>query len=331
MNKAIIAIATLGLLSGSAVAQSNIAIYGVADAGLVRETGGPAGGVTALASGVGSGSRIGFKGKEDLGGGTVALFVIENGYNIDTGAAAQGGLLFGRQAYVGLANQLGTVTLGRQTSPYYRALRDVADPFSTGWAGRADNIMANNTRLNNMVQYASPNLRGLVAELAVGFGETPGDSARNRAYSTAVSYANGPLTVALSWHQLQNATATDHAANTLLAAKYRVGVVEGNLGYAWNRGLGGADSTDLLLGVSVPFGGASKVFASYIRRDDDTAANRDASQWGVGYTYSLSKRTDLYAAYARISNRNGATFKVGNATGDGTGKTGLNLGVRHCF
>ncbi|CAN7533341.1 porin [Pseudoduganella sp. LjRoot289] len=332
MKKATIAIAAFGLLAGSAMAQSNVTIYGVADAGFVRETGGAAGHFNGLVSGVASGSRIGFKGKEDLGGGLSALFVIENGFNIDTGTAAQGGLLFGRQAYVGLGSQqAGTVTFGRQYSPYYRAMRDVADPFVAGWAGRAGNIMVANTRVNNMVQYASPNLSGFVAEAALGFGEVAGDSAKNRVYSTSLSYIQGPLVVALAWHQAQNATATDHSANTLLTAKYRASFAEGNIGYAKNRALGGIDSTDVLLGVTVPFGAASKVFGSVIRRNDESKANKDATQWAVGYTYALSKRTDLYAAYARISNRNGATFKVGNATEDGTGNTGLNLGVRHTF
>jgi predicted porin len=316
--------------AGSAWAQSNVSIYGVADAALVRESGGPAGSVTNVAPGVASGSRLGFKGKEDLGGGLSAIFQIENGFNIDTGTAAQGGLLFGRQAYVGLASTAGTVTLGRQYSPYYKVLRDVADPFSIGMAGNAGNIMVTNTRVDNMVQYAMPQFAGLTAEVAVGMGETAGDSARNRAYSTAVYYVQGGLTVAAAWFQRQNALATDQTRNALVTARYRFSMVEAMLGYAENHGLAGAHSDDTVIGVIVPQG-AHKLYASYVRHDDKTAAARNANQWALGYTYSLSKRTDLYAAYGHIANSNGATFKVGNATETGSGNAATNLGIRHIF
>lgn len=330
MNKFIIAILASSLVPAAAMAQSTMTVYGVADVGFVRESGGAEGAVNTVSSGVASGSRLGFKGKEDLGGGVNAYFVLENGYKIDTGSAAQGGLLFGRQAYVGLSGKLGAVSFGRQYSPYYRAMRDVADAFCDGMAGQAGNITVSNTRLDNMVGYASPNLHGFSADLAVGVGEVPDNSAAKRAYSTVLSYTAKALIVSLGWHQQQNALATDSSANTLLAARYNWGVAEAHLGYVRNKGLLGARSEDVIVGVRVPFG-ASRVYASYVRHDDTTDADRDATQWALGYTYALSKRTDVYAAYARISNRNGATFKVGNATADGTGNTGANLGLRHTF
>jgi predicted porin len=181
-----------------------------------------------------------------------------------------------------------------------------------------------------MVSYITPSLRGLTAELAVGLGEVAGNAAAKRAYSTALTYTGGPLVVALGWHQQQNALATDSSANTLLAARYDFGVVEARLGYARNKGLAGERSNDAIVGAIVPFG-ATRFYASYIHHDDTGAAARDARQWALGATYALSKRSDVYAAYAHIDNRNGATFKVGNATTDGTGNTGVNLGIRHTF
>ena len=50
------AIAIIGSCAGSAWAQSNVTVYGVADAALVRESGGPAGSVTNIGPGVASGS-----------------------------------------------------------------------------------------------------------------------------------------------------------------------------------------------------------------------------------------------------------------------------------
>ncbi len=326
VTTAIAAIAAPGIAS----AQSSVTVYGVADAGLVRESGGPAGSLTNVSSGVASGSRLGFKGKEDLGGGLSAFFQLENGLNLDNGTAAQGGLLFGRQAYVGLTSAAGAVTLGRQYSPYYKVLRDVADPFCIGLAGNAGNIMVTNTRVDNMVQYAMPQWQGLTAEVAVGMGEVAGSTERNRALSTAVYYTRDKLVVAGAWFQRKNALATDQTRNALVTARYNFGPVEATVGYANNHGLAGAHSDDVVVGAIVPMG-AHRFMVSYVRHDDKTSAHRDANQWALGYTYTLSKRTDLYAAYGHINNSNGAAFKVGNATESGSGNRATNLGIRHVF
>ena len=186
MKKVLFTLLALGA-SCTALAQSSVTIYGVADAGLVVDKDAAGDRLTRVASGVASGSRIGFKGKEDLGNGLSALFVLESGFNIDTGTSGQGGLLFGRQAYVGLSGKGGTVTLGRQYSPYYLALRDVADPFVIGLAGTASNVMATNYRVDNMAQYATPTWNKLSAELAYGFGEVADDNAKNRSLGGAPS------------------------------------------------------------------------------------------------------------------------------------------------
>lgn len=158
MKKSIVALAVLGALAGTASAQSSVTVYGVVDAGIVAEKGGAGGSVTKLTSGVASGSRIGFKGSEDLGGGLSALFLLENGFAVDNGALGQGGLLFGRQAFAGLGGGFGTVTFGRQYTPQYLTLA-LADPFVTGMAGDAANIMPNtgnaSSRMDNAIKYAS--------------------------------------------------------------------------------------------------------------------------------------------------------------------------------
>jgi predicted porin len=323
-------IALLALACASAQAQSDIKIYGVADAGLVVEHGGAAGSRTALSSGVASGSRLGFKGTEDLGGGLSANFVVESGYNIDTGTSGQGGLLFGRQAWVGLSGAFGSVSAGRQLSPYYKILRDVADPFADGLAGQAMNIIAGNRRMDNSVVYGTPKVAGWSAEVAYGAGEVAGDTTRKRVVSGALSYAPGALAVVLAHHRREDALLPDHVSNTLLAARYTLGAVTMHAAHVRTRGLGGADSRDVLLGLGYT-AGRHRVMASAIRHDDSTAARRDARQFAVGYLYALSRRTDLYTAYGHIGNDNGAAFKVGNATDDGSGNAAFNLGFRHCF
>ncbi|WP_222838972.1 porin, partial [Enterococcus faecium] len=86
MKKLTLAVLIAGSFAATASAQSNVTIYGIVDAGIVRETGGAAGDVTKLTSGIGSQSRIGFRGTEDLGNGLSAIFTLESGYKIDDGA-----------------------------------------------------------------------------------------------------------------------------------------------------------------------------------------------------------------------------------------------------
>lgn len=331
MKKSLLALAVLGAFAGVASAQTNVAIYGIADAGIVLERGGAAGSVSKLGSGVASGSRIGFKGTEDLGGGLSANFVLENGFNIDTGALT-GGLLFGRQAFVGLKGGFGAVNLGRQYTPHYSLLVS-ADPFGNGLAGKTTNVMTTVVRTDNLAKYSSPSMGGFTADVAYGFGEVAGNTSASRTIGLNLKYAAGPVMVGLGYHNLNNAANTDDAKNTLLAGTYDFRVAKAHLAYGVNKGTGTVDNTDLMVGVTVPFG-ASKLVASYIRKDDKSTLNQDARQWAVGYFYALSKRTDLYAAYADITNKNGATFRVGNATdtaATASGDRAFNLGIRHTF
>ena len=325
----LIVLAALGALAGSCFAQTSLTIYGIVDAGVVYERGAAAGNVTKLTSGVQSGSRLGFKGIEDLGGGLSAKFTLESGFNTDNGTLGQGGLLFGRQAWVGLGSRWGDLTFGRQYSPHFAAL-DQIDPFGTGLAGSSTNLIPTVTRMNNTVKLSTPAWSGFVGELAYGFGEVPGDSSANRQMGASVGYANGPLVLKLAHHTTENALGTDNARNTLLAGKFDFGRAAASLGVGVDRGLGDARSRDYLLGVTVPVG-AGTFLASFIRRDDRSATNGDADQWAIGYTYALSQRTNLYTSFARINNEPGAAYTVGNATDLGSGDKAFNIGIRHKF
>lgn len=331
MKKSLLALAVLASFAGVASAQTNVTVYGVVDAGIVHETGGAAGSSLRLSSGVQSGSRLGFKGTEDLGGGLSAKFQLEQGVLIDTGVSGQGGVLFGRQAWVGLGGNFGQVSAGRQYTPIF-VLLDSIDPFGTGLTGDSQNLFVDGpSRMNNSVVYSTPgNLNGFNASVAYGFGEVAGDTGANRQVGFSAGYANGPLNVGVAYHNTNDATNTDSAKVTLVGGTYNFGVVTAHAAIGFNKGVGTLDTRDWLAGVTVPFG-ASSVFASYVRKDDRSAANQDANQFAVGYTYSLSKRTNVYASYARISNDNGAAYTVGDASNGYAGDKGLAVGIRHKF
>jgi predicted porin len=329
MKKSLLALAVLGTIAACAQAQTNVTIYGIVDAGFVREFGtGPDS--TKLTSGIRNGSRLGFKGTEDLGGGLSAIFQLENGFNVDTGTLGQGGLLFGRQAYVGLSSRsFGTVTLGRQYSPIFTSL-DAVDPFGTGLAGASYNLISTVVRVNNSLKYTSANYAGFSGEVLYGFGEVPGDTAASRTLALGLNYATGPVTVTFAHNSSNNATDTNRTKLSLLGGTFDLGVAKIHAAFEVEKDDAALDSRDYLVGASAPLGNGS-VMASYIRRNDRSALNRDADQIALGYVYNLSKRTNLYTSVARIKNDNGATFTVGNATEGGTTNKAFNVGVQHRF
>ncbi|PVX85082.1 porin [Paraburkholderia unamae] len=190
--------------SGAAHAQSSVTLYGTIDTALVYANN--AGGkhqVEMNSSNV-LGNRWGLRGQEDLGGGLAALFLLENGYSSNTGGFQQGGDLFGRQAYMGLASkEAGTLTLGRQ----YDSVVDFITPLIAGaqWAtylgghpGDLDNTN-NDYRSNNSVKYTSPTWKGLRMNALYSFGGVAGQFGRNAIWSMGAGYTSGPLTLGAAY------------------------------------------------------------------------------------------------------------------------------------
>lgn len=350
----------LALGSATAQAQTSVTIYGTLDAAIVGEHGGSLGHLTKLTSGAASASRIGFRGTEDLGNGLAAFFALETGPKIDTGEVDAAGTIFNRQALVGIKSKdYGAVALGRQYTPYHTTLVNIVDPFNTGYAGSSKNIFpdwSGNVRGSNTITYASPRVRGVDAELAYSLGEQA-DATAGRQFGGAVGYTAGPLAVRLAYNSKNADTAASGATpavhrdlgrNVLLGANYDCRWFKLHAGYGIDKGynsapLGNANNPyggvkpvastegrDFLLGLSAPAGPGS-LLLSVMHKNDRTSFNQDASSWGVGYLYPLAKRTNLYAAYGHIHNRNGAGYTVANNTEAGSGNTGYNLGMRHSF
>ena len=113
MKKFLFACAAIGAISGSASAQSNVTVYGIIDASIAHSQSEAAPSKLSIDSGNWYGSRLGFRGSEDLGDGLSAIFQLENGFSVDTGNLGQSGRLFGRHAWVGLKGSLGMLRVGR--------------------------------------------------------------------------------------------------------------------------------------------------------------------------------------------------------------------------
>lgn len=351
MKKSIYALAASAAFTSAALAQtSSVTIYGLADLGVDLQRGGVAGTVYKLSSGIQNGSRLGFKGTEDLGDGLAAIFVLEMGIAMDTGALNQGGLAFGRQSYAGLTSRLGSLTLGRQYTAVNNALCGEIDPFGCGLAGHAGNLMSvggtptnggNGSRTNNAVRIATTSFEGFKAEATFGFGEVGNSNHSGRTIGGSVGYGGGPLTLRVAYNSVIDPSGVNNAQVTFIGGKYDAKFATFSLGYAINKNafsansnIANPDSRDHLIGVAVPVG-VGTILASYVKKVDHAGSN-DASQAAIGYTYALSKRTNLYTSYGHIHNNAPNTDKahfytVGNAIDAGTGNSSLNLGIRHVF
>ncbi|MES2102702.1 MAG: porin [Pseudomonadota bacterium] len=344
MKKSTLALAVLsacGIMSGSAFAQSNVTIYGLLDTGLAIEHGAAAGNITKLSSGLGNGSRLGFRGTEDLGDGMSTYFTMEMGMAVDTGASTQGGLAFGRQIFVGLKGSAGQIQMGRQYSPIDDTLGAV-DPFGNGFAGRVASLFANgpkNTggyaaRFNNVVQYISPVVGGFTGYASYGFGEVAGDTSAGRYVGLSASYSNGPLWARLAYSKANGNPATSDVKNTVLAATYDFGVVKGHAAYGVNKdeasGVTTLDSSDAMLGITVPMGQGT-FLANYTRKNDKMAADNGAKMFAVGYHYDMSKRTKFYVDYGHISNNHALLYAVNYAVDTGSGDKAVTIGMQHRF
>ena len=217
MKKALVTSA-LGLVALGAHAQSSVTLYGIVDTGIGYQSSSAALGSNSggrsqvkMINGIWAGSRFGLKGSEDLGGGTKAIFQLEQGFNSATGAQSVSGLAFNRQAWVGVTNgTFGTLTAGRQYTSYYTLL----SPYSpTTWLTGAygahpGDIDSLDTlyRANNSLVYTSPSMSGLTVSGSYSLGGTPGSFSAGQTWSAAAQYLNGPIGIAAGIQRIDNGT-----------------------------------------------------------------------------------------------------------------------------
>ncbi|MEX3949842.1 porin [Paraburkholderia sp. EG287B] len=207
-KSSVIAISLAGAFSVPAFAQNSVTLYGIIDAGITYTNNAGGHSLWQAQSGIAQGSRWGLKGTEELGGGTNIIFQLESGFNAFNGALGQGGLLFGRQAYVGVTNATwGTLTLGRQYDP----IVDIVQPttFNGQWGALyshpsdIDNT-DNGFRVNNAVKYVTPTLMGFSAEAMYAFGGVAGSFGQKSTIAAGASYSNGPLYVGAAYFYAKN-------------------------------------------------------------------------------------------------------------------------------
>lgn len=170
MKKSLLAIAAVGAFASAAQAQSSVTIYGILDVGYIgsnERTSGPAAVAKTQDSQFGTSaettSRIGFKGTEDLGGGSSAFFTVE--YGLQPTSAVSATALNNRQSFLGLGKKgLGNVAIGNQYTNIHLAVA-ATDP------GQQNN-MVGSVIYPSDPQNATGNIGARPAGLAAGAGTT---------------------------------------------------------------------------------------------------------------------------------------------------------------
>jgi predicted porin len=304
-------VAAASLLAAFA-AQAQVNVYGNVDL-FLGSFDGPGNGksVTAVESDMATGSFIGFKGQEDLGGGLKAGFKLESAFAADTGAVASA--FWGRTSELSLAGGFGTVQIGNSLSLGFLA-NHTFNPFSaTGLANTSQNLNGHGVWANS-ITYTSPNMSGFSAAAQLQFKESSADGAKDN-YGLQLNYGAGPLALGFTY--------SDEAAQTVarwqLGASYDFGVAKGFAQYGQNKEDDvSAKEKFFQIGVAVPVSAAGTVVASFANIKQGDAKARDFT---IVYDHALSKRTAVYVA-AKNQYDNTVDPKSGTSFG---------VGVRHAF
>ncbi|MFT4099804.1 MAG: porin [Burkholderiaceae bacterium] len=341
-KKTLLAACVAAALPAAAGAQTKL--YGVFDAfaGYQKTN---VGSRTLIDAGGMQTSYWGVSGSEDLGGGLKAVFALEGFLRNDTGETGRysGDGFFSRSSYVGLDGGFGTVTLGRNTAPYFLStilFNPFVDSFTfspmvlhTFISGGSSYTFVNgDTGLSNSVRWRSPVWGGFRLDAAYSLGAENNVEPKRARRDLDVSafYSGGAFSATIAYRGLNQDTDTVSAKQTSVqaGAAYDLKVVK--LFAQYQRSKSEASGPEQLaktyqVGASVPVG-AGKVLASFASSKYEASGGATLpsgdkrTNWALGYDYPLSKRTDVYAAYSNQKFRNPETYS-----------RIFGVGVRHAF
>lgn len=347
MKKQLIAAALATAFAAPVMAQQ-VTVYGLIDQGYYtdKKTAGTTATKTSGINSISTGSRIGFRAEEDLGGGLKATAVIEMGVTPDESSldSTTTGLL-NRQSFVGLSGTFGSVNIGRQYGHIFSAqsaLDANANRVGAGWLPG----LTNTSRLDDYVVYTSPRIAGF--NVSVGQGLAGSDTAATNATkagditSVGVTFEKGPLSLrAVSETTTKTAlsvTLPGRAAASALSdgnadrenisyggafdfkvAKVIAFATESKAGSAADKG----ELNTVNLGAVIPLGKVSLTASvSEGEYKDSGSAAVDLTGYVVGAQYALSRRTVAYAFYGEAEDKT----RVNPAKHETAA-----IGIRHSF
>lgn len=350
MKKSLLALVILGAFAGVASAQSSVTIFGKIDLAAGKTIGSTNKEVLDTA-----GSRIAFRGYEDLGGGMGALFAMEHRFSPDTGTYGGGAAPVGTSStrfwegfsFVGLRTPIGAVTLGRQYTSSFLTVQNNIDPFAGETVGKLRDIgMATAASYSAGAVALGAIAAGAPTATALALGaarENPGKirvensikfattangftgsadiaertaTGTDRPYSVAASYAGGPVWVGVSYENPEGAN--DKLLN--VGAAFTFGTIKLSGGIGDGKRNDGLKVKSALIGANIAIGTGDLKVGYATLKTADTKVNQRAS---LGYHHNLSKRTKLFMDVTHDSK---ATTPAGDVE-----KNGYDFGIQHAF
>jgi predicted porin len=320
MKKSLLALAALTAFAGAASAQSNVTLYGRVDLSVSERMNQSTQNIEN-----GSGSRLGLRGSEDLGGGLAAVFNIEHRFNADTGVSqgqtnvagqAVGTSLrfWSARSIVGLKGGFGQVVLGREYTTAFLGSQLINDPW--GWDTVASDATAQLTgggiskvRNDSAITY---NLSMAGFSFGAQYAEATDtiNNFQDNPYNFSVGYAGGPFSVNFGYEVTGAQGVSDEKVMSLGGA-FNFGAFKVGGSYVDGTKANGQDVTAYSIwGTAVL--GQGELRAMYGTRE--TGGKDDINAFAIGYHYALSKRTTLYTDYVSnsklASNKNGYDFGI---------------------
>lgn len=333
------------MLGSPCLAQTSVSLYGQIDVFAAATK--AIGGQTAWqeSSGGLSTSYFGMKGAEDLGVGMKAIFALESFFQPQNGQIGRfpNDVFFSRNAYVGIESPYGTFTAGRQSTNLFIStilFNPFVDSFTFSpvvlqtYLGQGGQGVIGDTGWNNAIQYSTPRFGGLSGAAMYSFGNSAG-AAGVRKWSAQFLYFHGPF-AATGVYQYENYSfAAGDIGTALPGVSGLTSQSTGELGatydfriiklYAQYLHTNDQTSNGTILvncgqaGFSIPLGAGSILGSYAYSKSNGPADGVTRKTWAIGYDYSLSKRTDIYAAYLY-------DHLSGKSTGDTAG-----IGIRTKF
>lgn len=288
-----LAVLTAAMTGSAAFAQSNVTLYGIADAAMGKVAGGKFGMISGSGLMANTSSRVGVRGTEDLGGGLKAGFQLETGINLKDGAQQSIGPTFwGRQSHMWLAGGWGTFDMGRTFAPTFSAISAWELTSMANYSPvRKTYADIGASRNSNQFSYSTPNFSGLSA---TGGYILKNDNGGKAKWDINVIYRQGPLTASLGVNKQQT-----EKTGYVVGGRYNFGNYALVASYSDNHG----KRAGLSIGGQMRMN-AWTLTADLVRDTKNNAGPKKYTNALLEAKYALSKRTFMYAAYLRLDGGN---------------------------
>ncbi|MEO5702768.1 MAG: porin [Gammaproteobacteria bacterium] len=352
MNKKILAVAVAAAMAAPLAVladEGNVTLYGSANMAVEWVDNGVDDGVTNVST---NQSVLGVKGFEPLGNGLKAVFLFDSLLNLDSG----GPTLFdgGRDGWAGLSGGFGTVALGFQGRPWKTSTNNL-DVFGSTIADYSSimgtipvvvggEVVAGaffDSGCGNALIYFAPNMNGLSGHAQYCNDEVEG--AKSDQYGAQVNYGNGPLYLAFSHDRIQTDGVDDLTASKV-AASYTFAAATTLTGIYERIDIEDVQRDSFYIAAAHKMGNNTLKAAYAHASDTDLGFDDGADYFAVGADHNFSKRTSVYALYARTSNDDDGVYGLGSpanpllsstgstfAGGFGEDVSAFAVGMKHNF